>query len=93
MSDGGEENENKLPNIMTNVELPRVVKEHDTERKEMKREMEKLKEQFKKGFNGNFENDKEGSDEETPWQEEEEEIPAEQRLFFKALKSMERRTW
>lgn len=43
MSNGGEENENKIPNRMTNAELLRVVKENDAERKKMKKEIEKLK--------------------------------------------------
>ena len=36
MLDGGEENQNELPNRMINVELLRVVKENDVERKKMK---------------------------------------------------------
>ena len=50
------------------------MKEDDAKRKKMKREMEKLKEKVKKGFSGNSKNEKEGSDEEAPWDEEEEEI-------------------
>ena len=38
MSDGGDENENELPNRMKNVELVRVVKEHDVEMKQIKRD-------------------------------------------------------
>ena len=64
-----EENDNELPKRMTNVELLRVVKEHDAKRRQMKKVMEKLKEKVKKGFNGNFEIQKEGSNEETLWQE------------------------
>lgn len=67
MSSDQENDENELPNRMTNAELLRVVKENDAERKLMKKEMEKLKEQIKKGYSGKSEVDKEGSDEEIPW--------------------------
>ena len=59
-----ENEEMELPGRITNVELLKIVKEHDVERKLMRKEMEKLKEELRNRSSEHSEEVGQGSEEE-----------------------------
>ena len=86
MVDGGEEPKREIPLRITNVELAKLVKEQMAEsrvvreeNRTMKRELDKLKNKMRRG------SDEESELEEIMRNEEQDNIPANQRPFLAAL--------